>query len=284
MNIINFIKDDEMKSLVLFSIGFFSFSTLANLIPSTQNEFCTNHQDKSRIQDYLEFSENLMSFKNDGGVFDGGVCWWHSRFQRNMAYLAIFKPESPIIPKKEIRNLLNQIRNGKTVVIVPGFLNVKDFTQYYQKEIQGLLNDWQILEGGLQGGWQRGIQGKTSLDPKVLSPMMDRLYDYVENQKKIAYQKLQIKGITAHAWLVHRMKKMEDGYILSYVDSNAPQEVLTYHYKYTDRSFFIKGYGNFVPYLEFVKEEERLTTVAKNYCQTGVNLMPDVFEKPIYEK
>jgi hypothetical protein len=273
-----------MKSLLFFSVGLFSLNAFANLIPSTQNEFCSNHQDKTQIQDYLEYSENLMSFKNDGGVFNGGVCWWHSRFQRNMAYLAIFNPSEEKLQKKNIRPLLNQIRNGKTVVHIPGFSNVRDFTQYYQKEIQTLLNDWQILEGGLQGGWQRGIQGKTSLDPKVLIPMMDRLYEYVERQKKVAYQKLQIKGITAHAWLVHRMKKMDDGYILSYVDSNSPQEVLTYHYKNTDRSFNIKGYGNFIPYLEFVKEEERLTTVAKSYCQTGLNLMPDVFERPIYEK
>jgi hypothetical protein len=39
-----------------------------------------------------------------------------------------------------------------------------------------------------------------------------------------------------------------------------------YRYKIGDESFNIKGYGNFVPYLEFRREEEKLNQVAQNYC------------------
>ena len=41
----------------------------------------------------------------------------------------------------------------------------------------------------------------------------------------------------------------------------------TYEYKFGDTSFYVKGYGNFVPYLEFKTEEERLLQVKTKRCQ-----------------
>src|SRR5438270_754213 len=36
-----------------------------------------------------------LSFGNTGGIAHGGVCWWHSRFQRAAIYLTIFRPDLP---------------------------------------------------------------------------------------------------------------------------------------------------------------------------------------------
>jgi len=79
--------------------------------------------------------------------------------------------------------------------------------------------------------------------------------------------KLQIKGITSHAWLVVSMKPGPNGYDVEFIDSNQPQRTQIYTFKNGDRSFYIKDYGNFVPYLEYTREEERLMAVGKKFCE-----------------
>lgn len=256
-----------MRKLVQIFLLVFSCSIHSAIIGSGLDNYCIDHQDSNFLRELPEESQNLLNFKNDGGILNQGVCWWHSRFQRNLLYLAYFSPDKTIVPKNLVMSLLNQIKKGESVVEIPGFSNVEDFTRYYQSEIQKLLNQWQIIEGGLQGGWQRGVRGKSKVSSDELKMRMEELFHYVERKNKIAYTKLQIKGIVAHAWLVHKMKATDTGYILSIIDSNNPQNVETYEYKFGDTSFFVKGYGNFVPYLEFKTEEERLLAAKTKRCQ-----------------
>jgi hypothetical protein len=218
------------------------------------------------MQDLSSESTNLMSFKNDGGLFNGGVCWWHSRFQRNIFYLSIFKPELPKPNVSELKTIIHQVRLGSSVVTIPGYANLFDFSSENQKLIQAELNDWQLYDGVVLGSWIDGLKGDTKVSANQMQSMMDEVYQYVAVKKKIAYEKLQIKGITSHAWLIVGMKKMPSGFDIGVIDSNNPRMSELYSYKSGDESFFIKGYGNFVPYLEFKREEERLNQTAKTYC------------------
>jgi hypothetical protein len=165
-----------------------------------------------------------------------------------------------------MQNLIHKIRLSNQVVTIPGFHNANEFTTVNQKAIQNELELWQLFDGIILSRWIDGLNGKTKIDPATLEKMMNELYQYVEVKHKIAYQKLQIKGITSHAWLVVSMKTMPHGYELEVIDSNAPTSTQIYAYKIGDDSFFIKGYGNFVPYLEYTKEEERLVNVGKAFC------------------
>lgn len=248
-----------------------SIQSQAATLPQSKEDYCSRFSGAPRAEEILkEFSTestNLMTFKNNGGLFNGGVCWWHSRFQRNIFYLSIFKPELEK-PKtqKELKELIFKIREGKSVLIIPGYHNFEEFSSENQKLIQAELNDWQIYDGVVLGSWIDGLKGDTKIRPELLSAMLKEVFEYVEVKKKIAYQKLQIKGITSHAWLVVGMKKTETGFELGYLDSNSPRMSLNYSYKNGDSSFFIKGYGDFVPYLEFKREEERIASVAKTFC------------------
>jgi hypothetical protein len=67
--------------------------------------------------------------------------------------------------------------------------------------------------------------------------MMDELYDQVQ-KGEVVYQKLQLQGIDAHAWLVIGMVKTRDGYTLKIIDSNFPLETIDYVYQ--------KGMTNFM--------------------------------------
>jgi hypothetical protein len=243
----------------------------SEILPQNKQEFCSrfeiNNNKKNTIQEQASDPINLTSFKNNGGLFNGGVCWWHSRFQRNIFYLSIFRPDLPrLVNQQEISKIIHQIRLGTSVVTIPGHANFSEFSEANQKLIQYELNDWQLYDGVILGSWINGLKGDTKVNPEVLKTMIDDLYEYVEIQKKVAYQKLQIKGITSHAWLIIGMKKTETGHEIGLLDSNNPRMSQNYSYKFGDNSFFTKSYGNFVPYLEFKREELRITTVAKKYC------------------
>ena len=257
-----------MKKIILFS---FLLSTIVCSLPTfalPQNkaEYCERMVHENTIFDLSDLTENLIAFKNQGGLFNGGVCWWHSRFQRNILYLGQLKPEAPKLSRDEAKQIIKKIRAGNEIVTINGFQSFNDFTNEYKKEIIKELENWQIYDGVVLGSWVLGVKGDTKIEANKLSQMMNDLFNYVEVQNKIAYQKLQIKGITAHAWLVAGMKKASNGYDIGYIDSNNPMMSENYSYKNGDESFFVKGYGHFVPYTEFQREEERLKRVATQYC------------------
>lgn len=260
-----------MKLLLVYSFLLFQSATvLAHILPQTKEDFCSRFSNSETIKTLAGDPQNLIDFKNGGGLFNGGVCWWHSKFQRHLFYLSIFKPYDPSPTKQELKTIIHNIRLGKQVVIVPGFFNVNDFTSKNNQAIQRELEAWQIYDGVILGQWIDGINGRTKIKPDLLKGKMDELYQYVEMKNKIAYQKLQIKGITSHAWLVVSVKPMPSGYDLELIDSNHARETQYYSYKFGDDSFFIKQYGNFVPYLEYTREEGRLLNVGKKFCELSI--------------
>ena len=94
---------------------------------------------------------------------------------------------------------------------------------------------------------------------------MEQTYNDIQ-AGKIVYQKLQIKGVTAHSWLVIAMKKNKGSYDLTLIDSNyaAPQK---YRFYNSDNHFYTEEYGKFSPYIEKSAEEEKLSETIKNYCK-----------------
>lgn len=253
-------------------------SSFAQTLPMNKEQYCERFDQNKNTDLLLDLSQNqdnLLSFKNNGGLFNGGVCWWHSRFQRNLLYLTQLKPHLPKLQKHEIPQLIREIRLGMGILVIPGFNSIENFSKHYQAEIQRELNDWQLYDGIVLNAWINGIKGNHKIEAHKLKKMMDELYQYVGVEKKIAYQKLQIKGITAHAWLVVGIKKNSDGYDLGVVDSNAPQVTKSFNYRVGNTSFYTKSYGDFVPYLEFKREELRLSSLAKSYCGLKAHTFSD---------
>jgi hypothetical protein len=253
--------------ILIFIIFSLPVSLWGSLLPQTKEDFCGRFNDPQTIKSFSNDANNLLNFKNHGGLFNGGVCWWHSKFQRNLFYLSIFNPYSPSPAPTEIKKLIHKIRQGNQIVVIPGFFNVHDFSEQNRSAIQAELEAWQLFDGIVLSLWIDGLRGNTKIQPDLLKKKMDDLYQYVEVKNKIAYQKLQIKGITSHAWLVVAVKPMPNGYDLEVIDSNHPRATEIYSYHFGDDSFFIKKYGHFVPYLEYTKEEEKLMKVGKKYCE-----------------
>jgi hypothetical protein len=254
------------KTLIAIGVLALSFSAMAVTPAQTTKQFCADRKSKNYIKELALEEDSRMGFQNQGGLVNGGTCWWHSRFQRNALYLTIYSPNKPVPTQKEARAIIDAIRAGKTVVEIPGYSNFNEFSYSHYADILRELEKWQKGDGFARGQWIRGLAGKSTVSADKMREMMDELYQYVEVKGNIAYQKLQLKGIVAHAWLVVSMKKTTNGYVLSVIDSNNPSQTESYTYSNGDTNFSYQGYGEFTPYLEREKELENVQKTIRKTC------------------
>lgn len=261
-------KNILLSTTVLFSVAFGFSSAHAELSSTTpaassRAEFCAKSKDPYYFQNMLLNMNNLMAFNNGGGIANGGVCWWHSRFTRAATYLAIYRPELPRPTPQQAAQIIETIRHRRGVVEIPGFRNLREFSAAYRNEIQQVLEKWQMASGA-GFGWVRGLAGSSSLSPAAMQKTIEQTIQLVENEKLITYYKMQAKGITAHAWLVARVQKSPYlGWVLNVVDSNMSYPE-TANYSYGQTQFG----GYYAPYIESseLKEARELAKMAKSFC------------------
>ncbi|MDD4975831.1 MAG: hypothetical protein PHY93_15850 [Bacteriovorax sp.] len=243
-----------------------SFQVLAQTPSLSEESFCADRVDKNFIKDLTMDSSNLMPFRNHGGIANGGVCWWHSRFQRNALYLTIYKPELARPTQDEARELIKKIRSATEVVVIPGYSNFSEFADNNKALIQRELEKWQKGDGILRFAWVKGLSGAAEVTPDKMKGLMDQIYEEVEVNKNIAYNKLQIPGIVAHAWLVVHMEKVSGGYNLEIIDSNFARTTEIYRYHEGDTSINYHGYFHFTPYLEQTNEMKKINKTILKKC------------------
>jgi len=253
-----------MKSVILAALMAIG-TTQAASIPKSKSDYCSSQKSVKRHQRILEEVDMRMARRNYGGLVGGGVCWWHSRFQRNAAYLTIYRPDKARPSERKLKRLVKDIRKGRKVIEIPGYSNFKEFSRDNYEEIQKNLESWQRIDGMVFQHWVIGLAGSPIRTPEAMKKEMDDLYAQTQ-QGDVVYQKLQIKGITAHAWLVIGMEKTTNGYDLFVVDSNYPNSTQKYTYEEGDDSFYYYGYGAFSPYTGKNSELNRIKEIASDYC------------------
>ncbi len=237
----------------------FSSSLLAS-------SFC--QRNRNDILNVFDSSSNRLAFKNAGGFFGGGVCWWHSRLQRSTVYLTKYAPERPKLPARELKALLTSLREMNEVITIPGYANFQEFSREYQKDIQSLLNQWQADDGVINQEWIRGLSGTSSLPADKMRTHMDELYAYYQQSPAGVWVMVQIRGITAHALLVLNMQKVANGYHMGVIDSNQPLQtgLLTYQHGQKNLQLPYAKY-TFVPYVGFQKDFHSITAGLSGHCR-----------------
>ena len=245
----------------------------------TPREFCGADPRKELKTHY----GSRMEFKNSGGLFDLGTCWWHSRLQRNSAYLAIYRPELPRASESEYTALVRDLIRGDRVVEIPGYTNLFDFSLDQKTMIQSLLNEWQLTDGFIWQRWIDGLNSSARTTPEELRLALDTIYARVEHENLVQFVKVKFRGIQfqTHALLIIGMSKIKNGYHLNVIDSNHPQlgdsQVSDYHYgdsllnqtttwrvnalKYTSSH-------DLIIFQDFDDELDRIQGARKEFCQT----------------
>ena len=220
------------------------------------------------VNEYFDTNENLFSFRNSGGIFSAGVCWWHSRFQRAALYLTTYRPDKPKCSEKEAKRIISNLVRGRKVSEINGFNNFYDFSKEFQGLIQKRLNIWQLIDGIFFWQWLNGLAGEYETTSEKLKKLMDKIYEEVSTRKRIGYVKVQIKGIDAHAWLITEIEKGKDGesYIFNAIDSNYPDSAFPHTYRFGDTHLFYysKPY-KCVPYLQKSYEVSKYFEAIKEY-------------------
>lgn len=254
-------KNDQRDLMkYLFLLFFISGQLMAQTI-------CERSQD-SQVVDYLQQTYSRLSFKNRGGLMNGGVCWWHSRLQRASAFLVEFRPELAPINAQEVPQLLKELKLMKKVVRINGFADFHSFSQRYQPEIQALLEAWQREDGFLNQQWIRGVSGKYELEPMAMKERMDTLYDQFKKSVHPVWIMAQIKGIESHSFLLLKMQQTASGYDLLVIDSNFPLENKVMSYVLGDKFLkHPKDKYSFVPYLGFQKDYLSINGTLDTFCQ-----------------
>jgi len=255
-----------MKLFVLLILLVLSFQAFASMNSRNLKEFCHDRESLSFVTSLAHEPENLMAFRNSGGIADLGICWWHSRFQRNALYLTYYDPHAPKPNRQEAHSIILRLRHARRVVKIPGFRNFQEFTRAHSSLIKSELEDWQKFDG-IFLGWMRGLQGQTSISASDMKIKMDNLYQDVYVKGHIVYQMLQLKGLTAHSWLVVGMKKYSNGYDLKVVDSNLPSQTKLFEYRYGDRHLKTREGKAFTPYTQRTSDINQINRVIRNACR-----------------
>lgn len=107
-----------MKFLLVFLGLMTAHTSYAAVASQSAAEYCVDRRDENFMQDLAKNSQNHLAFRNSGGLLNGGVCWWHSRFTRNALYLAIYRPDLPRPNGDQMASIIRDIRNGRTVVTI----------------------------------------------------------------------------------------------------------------------------------------------------------------------
>jgi hypothetical protein len=232
--------------------------------------FCSIYAE--HLQELALDARNLLAFENDGGIPIeglGGVCWWHSRLQRAALYLTEYRPDVARPNADGAAKIVDALIAMDSVVQIPGYANFRDFSADYRAIIQKKLDSWQNSEAA--AAVRMGASGDSETTPENLKKLMDALYESV-NAGAIEWQMLQEPGIVAHAWLVVKMKRVEGGYDLKIIDSNAPQSPQDVRYRVGQRQVEYNG-DKFVPYTGFRSELRRILNARALRCTPGLQQM-----------
>jgi hypothetical protein len=208
---------------------------------------------------------NLLALDNRGGLFDKGVCWWHSRLTRAALYLAWFEPCLPRPDEEAARMLISTLMSADRVIAIPGYSCLRDFSSDHRRSVQRQLDRMQLSDGILRFAWIDGLAGSSEVSAVEMKRRMDAIYEET-SENGLAYVKLQVPGLDAHSWIVTEMEPVPGGgFRCRHIDSNFPGS-WTWEYRFGDQRIDYGNHGRLgVPHLQRSRELLRMKRVIDRF-------------------
>lgn len=254
--LVKILKNDSVTKLgAVFLCAVLFSNTQANICELTMRDF----------QRLAEIPSQKIFHENAGGIFNKGICWWHTRLQRSSVFLTEYQPEAPKLSLKQAEHVVDELISMNKVVKIRGYKDFNSFTQEHSKMIQRKLEAWQMREGVSKF---RGLKGSSKEKPEKMKELMDDLFDRVNTKGRLAFVMLQIPGPSAHSWLVTDMTKTPNGYKLTVTDSSHPIVSFEQDYRIGDTQLSNEHVGGekFVPYIQFDSELDNILNTIKRHC------------------
>lgn len=258
--------------LVLTTVFFCSLFGVFSAFGADPLSVCK--RDSQEIQRIARDKEMRFYADNNGGLLGGGVCWWHSRFQRAAWYLMEFKPEKPKPTTQQAEKIIDDIAHLRGVVEIPGYRNFYRFSSDFEEQIQKELNHWEARDAFVNQQWLRGLSKKAQYKPERAAEWIAKLFEtYLDNQKKnrITWVKLQIPGIVAHSALILSMARDgKNNYKFEVVDSGYPWDIQNWKFDDGEESVtqfrLYYPFEKMMPFSGFEKDFEKIDAAVKEYC------------------
>jgi len=220
------------------------------------------------VQQYAYDPASRIAVANQGGLFNDGVCWWHSRLQRSALYLATFRPDLPKASYSRGLAIINELARMDRVVVIPGYATFEAFSRDYEREIIKRLEAWQISDGFLGFRWVDGLKGHWRLPAPTLQGIMERIHQFVALEHRVLFEKLHFDSVASHAYLVIGSRETTGGYDIDVIDSNHPVDTLTIHYLRGQTSLYTAdGHKAVIPYLDYDGDMGRIDRALGRSCR-----------------
>ena len=281
-------------------------------LPERKRHFCAQvaaGRISERISDRFDYDfRNTLSFQNPLGPIGAGMCWLHSRLQRRFTYLANFRPydeRGASIQKPspaEAQLIIDRIIAGDSVVEIPGFTNLNEFSTEYRSELTEAINRMGYrcvfsapLLANTSDCFAR-VGDDTFPSTETLGQLMDQIADRALQQPgdvqflRTRVQEFAFSGAarpldrvfnpTAHSFLLKEITPIfgspthpglpgrKIGYRLKVIDPNSPMRVQTVDYRYGDASLGV-GEWRVIPYTHYEYDGDipQMHRALESYCR-----------------
>lgn len=270
-------------------------------LPAAKAGFCSrNESDIAGALTDSSDAKGKLAFTNPDGlwkavdkklgtnIFGGGACWWDSRFQRSAAYLANYQPDKPKPTPAQARRLIDRLISMDSVVEIPGYANLNDFSRDYQDEISTAFNKWMLRDWlALHAAGEQPFD-VSSEKPGVLQARMEAMYDRLLQKPQILFWRVHqdtVGAFDSHALLVTKMEPIHGspvagnplaayrvvGYQMKVIDSNDPANVNTINFYDGDPNMhYCDTWGdcsNLVPNIDWDSDLNKIDDAVAAYCR-----------------
>jgi hypothetical protein len=111
----------------------------------------------SDFQTKLNDSSNRLAFTNQPGPMNIGMCWWHSRMQRNANYLLDFQSRAAQPTTDQAWQIIKNLSHTDAVQAVGGYPDLSTFYATLSAEMNESIGQWQMSDSFLKFGWANGL-------------------------------------------------------------------------------------------------------------------------------
>ncbi|HXH73564.1 MAG TPA: hypothetical protein VNJ08_01265 [Bacteriovoracaceae bacterium] len=281
-------------------LGTFMKEGIDKDLPQFKQEFCKgnprniadrilgNSSDLKSGKSVTRMGETL-AFVNPPGPVNGGMCWLHTRLQRQFTYLANYEPKAKRPTHEEAMEIIDRIVQRKGVTVIPGFNDLYDFSAKYEKELTKAIDvmGWKCVAN--PNDCLSRVADSYVNTPAELKSTMDTFYSRTLNNPGAIHSiKTRVIGesikysspLSAHSLNILAMEPIRgksniigapgpiEGYKMRIIDPNLQHKVETVTYKHNDTTLKAGGL-TILPYTHYAVDGDipLMTGQIDDYCK-----------------
>lgn len=231
----------------------------------------------------LDTADRTFLFNNPPGPTRSGLCWLHSRLQRNFAYLALWRPDLAEPSRPQILAIIDRIAHRRGVTEIPGFRNLGEFSLRFEAELVDAMVRMGVECVVNTNDCLARIDDSYRPSPQEFAGQMMWIYErYIQNPGEIIFVRTRalefehhvLRFFGAHSALILKMRPLNaspfsanTGFEVEYIDSSDASHIMRSIYHFGDTS--IHGLSDHVwhSHYEYEGDIREMREQIRSYCR-----------------